>query len=167
VSQNNLENLNLLREKLKYFQQEKDTTADPSRQFELKQKIKETQQEIENLEKSHRKKCNLTFDKELEIALWSLNHSEQFTYFQLLAQNFHNIVGIRIQIPPSSHIPLTWLLRCLVKNLVKNEDDIIYSLLSFFFAACGSSIFLFCTAIYSSRQALGFVKWLLYIAAGV
>ncbi|MEC4817258.1 MAG: hypothetical protein SAK29_28905, partial [Scytonema sp. PMC 1069.18] len=128
MSQDNLENsLNLLREKLKKFQKERIITADPSRQFEVEQRIKETQQDIEKLEKRHRKKCNLTFDKELEIALWSLNHSEQFTYFQLLAQNFHNIVGIRIQIPPSSHIPLTWLLRCLVKNLVKNEDDIIYA----------------------------------------
>jgi inactive STAND len=124
VSQDNL--LFLLRKKLNDFQKEKIITADPGLQFELKQRIKEIQQQIKELEKSYKKKYNFPLDKELEIALWSLNHSQQFAYFQLLAQNFHHIVGIRIQISPSSHIPLTWLLRCLVKNLVKNEDDIIY-----------------------------------------
>jgi nucleoside phosphorylase len=42
--------LSLLREKLNDFQKEKIITADPGRQFELKQRIKEIQQQIEELE---------------------------------------------------------------------------------------------------------------------
>ena len=53
--------------------------------------------------------------KKLESLLWQLNHNQQITKVQKLAQQHHNLVCLKFKQAPETKIPMYWLIQTLIQ----------------------------------------------------
>jgi hypothetical protein len=63
------------------------------------------------------------YHKELEILLWKLNHHQQITRLQQLAQDSHNLVCLKFSQVPETKIPIYWLIQTLVQPFDGNIEN--------------------------------------------